>query len=116
MAFHERDFSKACDFVLGYGLNCQRPETVIEGLYVIGPWLTLLFSIVAFVYPSPKGIHILLQLSYLLSCGLTFYLVRRHFNRSVAYLTLLFMLSSSDYMMYSFAGWHASGNLDRFPL
>ena len=23
MAFHERDFSKACDFVLGYGLNCQ---------------------------------------------------------------------------------------------
>jgi len=108
MAFHERDFSKACDFLLGYGLNCQGPETVYPGVYVIGPWLTLLFSIVAFVYPSPEGVHILLQLSYLLSCGLTFYLVRRHFNRSVAYLTLLFMLSSSDYMMYSFAGWHAS--------
>ena len=108
MAFHERDFSKACDFVLGYGLNCQGQETVYPGVYVIGPWLTLLFSIVAFVYPSPEGVHILLQLSYLLSCGLTFYLVRRHLNRSVAYLALLFMLSSSDYMMYSFAGWHAS--------
>jgi hypothetical protein len=44
LAFHERDFGRAADFVLGRGLSHLGPE-MIGGGNLPGPGLTLFFSI-----------------------------------------------------------------------
>ncbi|MDP2653366.1 MAG: hypothetical protein Q8Q08_04970 [Candidatus Omnitrophota bacterium] len=107
MGFQERDYARACRLLLGRGLSPYGPEAT-QGGYIFGPALTLLYSAFTFVFGSPRGIHILLQFSFLCAAGVVFYLAKRHFNRTVAYLSLLTMLSSQNYVFYSFTGWHAS--------
>jgi len=107
MAFHERDFSKAADFVLGKGLSHLGPE-LVSGGFTPGPALTLLFSVPVFLFNSPRGIHVLIQLSFVLSAALVFFMIRRRLNRTIAYLSLLLFVTSYSSLQYSYAGWHAS--------
>ena len=107
MAFQERDFSRAAQFVLGHGLSHLGPE-VSGGAWLPGPFVTLLFAAPTYIFGSPRGIFLLLQLSFLLSLVVSFLLVRKHFDSTTAWLSTAFLAISPSYYMYSFAGWHAS--------
>jgi len=107
MAFQERDFSRAVNFLMGQPLSHAGPE-ISGGGFVPGPGLTLIFTLPALIFKSPRGIHVLIQLSYLFSLVLIFLLVKKHFNRSIALLALLILISSRNFVLYSYAGWHTS--------
>ena len=99
MAFNERDFGRAADFVLGKGLSHLGPE-IIGGGNVPGPGITLLLAIPVLLFKSPVGVHVLLQLVFVGTAGLTFVLVKRHLNRTIAYLSLAFVLSNYNYVFF----------------
>jgi hypothetical protein len=106
-SFHERDFGRAADFILGKGLSHLGPE-MIGGGNLPGPFLTLLLSIPALILKSPQGMHVMITLSLLVVVGLAFYLTKRYIGRNVAYLALAFLLTNSNFVFFSFAGWHAA--------
>lgn len=107
MAFQERDFSRAADFVRSGRLSHVGPEASGGG-FIPGPGLTLIYAPLVWLFQSPRAIHVMLQLSYLLSAFLTFHLVRKHFDRPAAFLSLGLIVTAPNYIYYAYAGWHAS--------
>lgn len=107
VAFHERDFSRATDFLAGFGLSYLGPE-VTGGGFLPGPFLTLLYAIPIAIDPSPRSIFIFLQLSYLALAGLSFYAVKKVAGSMSAYLSLACIVTSQHYVFYTFSAWHTS--------
>ena len=84
MAFQERDFSRVASFLLGKGLSHLGPE-MVGGGNLPGPGLTLLLAIPTLLFKSPVGVHVLMQFCFVITAGLTFFLTKRHLNRTIAY-------------------------------
>jgi len=107
MEFQERDFSRAADFILRGRLSHLGPECSGGG-FLPGPALTVLFSIPIYFLRSPLAIHVLIQTAYISVFPIIFFLVKTYFNRAIAFITLLLLISSKNYVYFAFAGWHTS--------
>ena len=99
VSFHEREFGRAADFILGKGLNHLGPE-MSGGGNLPGPFLTLLFAIPVWIFKSPQAVHVMITLTLLTTAGLAFFLTKRHLGRNVAYLTLAFTLTNLNYVFF----------------
>gem|GEM_PF-5727007 len=107
MAFQERDYGRATDFIVTGKLSHLGPE-ISNGGFLPGPFLTLLFVLPAALVRSPQGIHYLIQLSFILSIFLTFFVLKKYVGRGVAYLSVILLALNQNFIFFSYTGWHAA--------
>lgn len=107
MAFQERDFDKAMSFFVKNKLSHIGPE-ISGGGYLPGPFLTLIHLIPAYFFKDPIGFFFLLQICYFINLGITFFLIKKHYNSTLAWLSFFVILISPSVYMYTFSAWHTA--------
>lgn len=106
MDFHERDYTRALKFYYGLGLDFVGPE-MTRGSFIPGPFLTFFNYFALLLGDTPRSVHFLNQLIYVLAIIPFFYFVKSLFSREAGYISIFLYLTSIPILGYSFAGWHA---------
>ena len=107
MAFQERDFDKAANFLLENKLSYLGPETSGGG-YLPGPFLTLIYLIPVIIFKEPIGIFLFLQFCFLLNIVISFYLLKKYYSTGLAWISFFLILTSSSMYMHVYSAWHAA--------